>query len=161
MSLLSINERAKDAVRIDHPNTDARQNNVSLILLALFVSGDQLSENFAMYNDDLFFFQELCLQIWEQLSKQLEKHALYITKSQIKSKLDQDLRRAAKAHAIKPDIIDKNTNNDEQGDDELGDEGDFRLSDMQCYANVVKLSRIWWKKANAIDCLNFSVLSYI
>lgn len=60
-------------------------------------------------------------------------------KSQIESKLDQDLHCDAKAHVIEPDMIDKNTNNNKQRNDKLGDEEDFELSDAQSSAKAVKL----------------------
>lgn len=37
VGFLSTNKSLEDAIRERHPKTDARQNNVALILLALFV----------------------------------------------------------------------------------------------------------------------------
>ncbi len=53
---ISTNETAEDAVRNDHPDTDARQNHVGSILLALFVLWDQLPEKFHMYDANLSLF---------------------------------------------------------------------------------------------------------
>ncbi len=46
---LSTNEKAEDAIRGGHSETDARRNDVALILLALFVTWNQLPEKFHSY----------------------------------------------------------------------------------------------------------------
>ncbi len=113
---LSTNETAEDGVRGGHPDTDARQNDVGLILLALFVPWDQLPENFHTYDANLSLFRNLCWQIWEDTSKQFEEYLLYVTgnilqmrKSQIETKLDQDLHRAAKRNAIETEMIEESS----------------------------------------------------
>lgn len=81
MGFLLTNEPAKDTVCGDHLNTNARQNIIGLILLALFIPWDQLPEKFAIYNADLSSFQELYWQIWEKSSKKFEEYALYVAEN--------------------------------------------------------------------------------
>ena len=57
---LSTNEDAKDAVLRGHPETDARQNDVGMILLALFVPWNLLPGRFQAYNATLSTFRDLC-----------------------------------------------------------------------------------------------------
>lgn len=63
-------------------------------------------------------------------------------KSQIESKLDQDLYCTVKAHATEADIIHKNSDNNKKKDDKCRNEKDFGLSDVQSYANAVELTCI-------------------
>ena len=44
--LLSLNKAEKDAIQGGHLDTDARQNNVAMILLELFVPWDRLQSRF-------------------------------------------------------------------------------------------------------------------
>ena len=165
---LSTNESAEDVVCGDHTDTDARQNDVGMILLALFVPWDQLADKFHGYQANLSLFRDLCWQIWEDTSQQFEEHALYVAgnipqikKSQIETKLDQDLRRAAKDHAKDIDTIEENTDDDGEEEDERRDEEDLGLSNAQSFENAVELTRIRWREIDATDCLNFSILSHM
>ena len=60
MGPLSTNESSEDVVRRGHPDTDARQNDVGMILLALFVPWDQLPYKFHAYQANLSSFRNLC-----------------------------------------------------------------------------------------------------
>ena len=118
-------------------------------MLALFVPWDQLLEKFHEYQANLSSFRNLCWQIWEDTSQQLEEHTLYVAgnilqmrKSQIETKLDQDLYRTAKDHAKNIDAIEENTNDNGKEEDELRDEEDLGLSNTQSFENAVKLTHI-------------------
>ena len=60
MGPLSINENAKNTVLGGHPKIDARQNDVGIILLALFILWNLLPGRFQMYNAILSTFRNLC-----------------------------------------------------------------------------------------------------
>lgn len=58
--LLFINKSAKNVIRRRHPKTNTRQNDVALILLALFVLWNQLSEKFYSYGTILKTYLDYC-----------------------------------------------------------------------------------------------------
>lgn len=57
MSLFSTNKFTKNAICRGYFNINARQNNIGLILLALFILQDQLLERFHIYNTNMSFFR--------------------------------------------------------------------------------------------------------
>ena len=74
---ISTNEAAEDAVPDAHIETDARQNDMGLILLALFVPWQLLQDRFEAYHATPSNFEEFCWQIWLDLSVELEEHARF------------------------------------------------------------------------------------
>ncbi|MCJ1348065.1 hypothetical protein MMC31_006296 [Peltigera leucophlebia] len=172
MRPLSTNETAEDAVQGGHPETDARQNDLGMVLLALSIPWDQLPDKFRTYNATISSFRELCWGIWEESSKNLDEYLIFyaesilqMRKSQIESKLDQDLRRAVKDQAIETEFLERDGSDDNESDGERDidseDTDDLGLPNTQSYMHAVELTLSSWREADAIDSLEFSVLSHV
>lgn len=74
---LSTNEAAEDAIRGGHLDTDARQNDIGMILLGLFVPWDQLQSRFLSYNATILSYSNLSWQIWLDVKPSLDEYILY------------------------------------------------------------------------------------
>lgn len=60
---LSTNKKAVDAIREGYLETNTRQNDVALILLALFILWNQLPKNFHSYKALLGIYTDYCWNI--------------------------------------------------------------------------------------------------
>ena len=103
----STNEAAEDAVFNAHVETDARQNDMGLILLALFIPWQLLPASFQACNATSTHFEAYCWQIWLSLSASLEPYARFyannifqMRKSQLECQLDREQRKTAEAAAV-------------------------------------------------------------
>ena len=57
--LLLINEAAKDTIQGGHLDTDARQNDVGMILIGLFIPWDQLQSRFLLHKATILSYSNL------------------------------------------------------------------------------------------------------
>lgn len=57
---LSTNENAKDIIREDYFDTDIRQNNIALILLAFFIPWHQLADKYHLHRLLLETYLDYC-----------------------------------------------------------------------------------------------------
>lgn len=62
---------------------------------------------------------------------------------------------AIKAYTIKANIMNKNSDNNKEKNNEFRDKKNFRVSNTWSYVNFVKLTSIYWRKVKAINYLNF------
>ncbi len=122
---LSPNKRAEDVIRGEYLETDTRQNDVILILLALFIPWNQLPEKFHSYKALLGTYTDYYWNIWEDTIGRLEEYAQYaaknilqIRKNQLNAKLNRDLRNAARNYQVEDaEIFNCEDNNDEDRDE--------------------------------------------
>ena len=92
---LSIEEPIEDAVRGGHIDTDARQNDASLILLALYVPWQQLPQMFQDKGATISSYVSFCSQLWDHIYPSLEEYIRFaadnmmqMRKGRIGAKLD-------------------------------------------------------------------------
>ncbi len=71
---LSENEELEDAIPGNHPETDARRTDLSLVLLSLFMSWNYLSSLFIAEGATLKIYKEFCWQIWVKCEPRLPPH---------------------------------------------------------------------------------------
>lgn len=68
-------EDAEDTVHEGHEETDARKNDVGLILLGLFVPWQQLDAKFEACSATESSYWEYCWRIWIETKPSLENYA--------------------------------------------------------------------------------------
>ena len=112
----STNKVAEDAVPNAHIETDARQNNMGLILLALFVPWELLPEKFQACHATTANFRDFCWQIWLDFAADLDEYTqfyanniLQMRKSQIECQLDRQQRKVAEAAAAETAYMEEMT----------------------------------------------------
>ena len=113
----STNESVEDAVINSRIETDARENDIGLILLALFILWELFPPRFEAFNAAANNFQDFCWQIWLSFAADLEEYVqfhadniLQMRKSQIECRLDREQRKAAKSAAAEASHMDEITN---------------------------------------------------
>lgn len=149
---------------------DVRQNDITLILLALFILWNQLADKCYLHRALLKTYLDYCWNIWEDIIEKLEEYVLYITKnilqirnSQEDAKLCRDLRNAARNHLIDIEIYDGNesqVDNIKEDRDE-GDKEDIDVSIMDLFSHAVAMIYMYWKEQKIIDCLGSLILFYL
>ena len=168
---LSTNEAAEDAIQGGHPDTDARQNDLGLILLGLSVPWDQLSRKFHAHNATISSFLNFTWQSWLEATETLDEYALYcadnilqMRKSQIESKLDQEQRRAAKNQAMEMSVRELLEEN-ETGQADEAEESEIDeylgLPNAHTLLNAVDITRHRWREMDAANSRGVSVLSHM
>ena len=163
---LSVNEIIENAVRNDHAETDARRNDVVMILLDLFVSWNQLTEKVQCYKIVESIFSDNCWQIWEKTASQLDNHILYavdnvlqLKKSQIETKFDQEQKKAAKNHAIEANLLEHEKINQIDFENSDLNVNEFMIiSNAESLSHAMFFARKNWIQMNKKKCENYSVL---
>ncbi len=78
---LSKNEDSEDAIPGDHPETDVRRANLSLVLLSLFVPWNYLSSLFIAERATLKTYKEFCWQVCVKCEPRLPPHIRFYAKN--------------------------------------------------------------------------------
>ena len=166
----STNKAAEDAVHGAHIDTDARQNDMGLILLALFIPWQLLPAKFKEYGATPESFETYCWQIWVDLSVSIEPYAqfhadniLQMRKSQLECQLDREQRRAAQTAAaetahmeeITATVDDQNCGVKHQWED--GSHPDW----LNIVSQAAHMARLQWQNTDVVNALKFTVVSHL
>lgn len=105
---LSINELTENAVPGGHSETDARLNDVGMILLGLFVTWEELHRKIRQLGFLRSLLPEMCWELWSEFATTLDKHLLFVAdnvlqwrRSAVEAKLDREQRLAERSQVFR------------------------------------------------------------
>lgn len=78
---LSTNKNIENSINWGHFETDAKQNDVALILLAFMIPWNRLIKKFYLHKALWDTYLDYYWNIWEDFVKNLKKYMLYATKN--------------------------------------------------------------------------------
>ena len=167
----STNESVEDAVINGHIETDAGENDIRLILLALFIPWELLPPRFEAFNAVANNFQDFCWQIWLSFAANLEEYVqfhadniLQMRKSQIECRLDREQRKAAESAAAEASRMDEITNcvDDNENQNVKNHWEDFGHPDwINIVSQAAQIARMQWQGADTLNALKFPVVSHL
>lgn len=106
---LSIDKLTENAVQGGHSETDARLNDVGMILLGLFVPWEKLHGRIRQLNFLRSLLPEMCWELWSEFATTLDEHLLFVAddvlqlrRSAVEAKLDREQRLAERGQVFRP-----------------------------------------------------------
>ena len=166
----STNKAAEDAVHDAYVEIDAWQNDMGLILLALFIPWQLLSASFQACNATPVYFEAYCWQIWLDLSANIEQYArfyanniLQMRKSQLECQLDRKQRKAAKAavaEAIHMENIAAKLDDESSGAKPQWEDGSHP-DWLHMVFQTAQVARMQWQSIDTVNAIKYPVILHL
>jgi len=132
---LSENQALEDSVRGGHPETEAMQNELALILLALLVPWNRLPFLFAKFDCADQTYKQHCAKIWNSVKSSLPYHIQDVAQNiellrkckadaKVDAALRNDARRSALSQMIQEDYSDNEDEEDYDDEEEISESTD-------------------------------------